>query len=166
MRVVIPGGSGQIGTLLARAFVASGDEVIVLTRRPPEGPWKMVEWDGRTIGPWGAAIDGADVVINLAGRSVDCRYNAANRRAIMESRVQSTNVIGEAIRRASRPPALLLQAGTATIYAHRFDAPNDEATGIVGGAEPNAPDTWRFSIDVAKAWEAAAQAITIPARGL
>jgi uncharacterized protein (TIGR01777 family) len=102
------------------------------------------------------------VVINLAGRSVNCRYNAANRREIMDSRVASTRVIGEAIARAERPPPTWFQASTATIYAHRFDAPNDEATGVLGGGEPGAPDTWRFSIDVAKAWEQACNEADTP----
>jgi uncharacterized protein (TIGR01777 family) len=94
-------------------------------------------------------------VINLAGRSVNCRYTAENRRLILNSRVDSTHVIGEAIARSTRPPRTWLQMSTATIYAHRFDAPNDETFGIIGGAERDAPDTWRFSIEVATAWERA-----------
>jgi uncharacterized protein (TIGR01777 family) len=155
MRVVIPGGSWQVGTLLARAFHADGHDVVVLSRRPTPRPWRVVLWDGTTAGNWQAEIDGCDVVINLAGRSVNCRYNEANRRAILDSRVLSTRVVGEAVARAARPPGLWLQASTATIYAHRYDAPNDERTGILGGQEPGAPDSWRFSIDVARAWEAA-----------
>ena len=155
MRIVIPGGSGQVGTLLAREFHRRGDEVIVLSRERASAPWRTAAWDGRTLGPWASHLDGADVVINLAGRSVNCRYNAANRRAMMDSRVESTRAVGEAIARAARPPRVWLQASTATIDAHRFDAPNDEATGIIGGSEPDAPSTWRFSIEVAKAWEAA-----------
>jgi uncharacterized protein (TIGR01777 family) len=100
-------------------------------------------------------IDGCDVVINLAGRSVNCRYTTANRHAIVESRLRSTRVVGEAIARAARPPRVWLQSSTATIYAHRYDAPNDEATGVIGGDEPGVPETWRFSIDVARAWERA-----------
>ena len=100
-------------------------------------------------------LDGADVVINLAGRSVNCRYTAANRREIIESRVQSTRVVGEAIARCARPPRVWLQASSATIYAHRYDAANDEQTGIIAGDEPNEPDTWRFSLDVVKSWEKA-----------
>jgi uncharacterized protein (TIGR01777 family) len=98
-------------------------------------------------------IEGADVVINLAGHNVNCRYDARNRRLIKESRVESARILGDAIARASRPPRVWLQASTATIYAHRYDAPNDEATGVLGGSEPDAPDAWRFSIDVATAWE-------------
>ncbi len=162
MKAVIAGGTGQVGMVLARAFVADGHEVVVLSRRPGSAAWRIVEWDAETLGPWTAEIDGADVVVNLAGRSVNCRYHAANRRAIMESRVNSTRVLGVAIARAVRSPRVWLQASTATIYAHRYDAPNDEATGIIGGGEPDAPDTWRFSIDVAKAWEQAANEANVP----
>lgn len=162
MKIVIPGGSGQIGTLLARAFAADGHEVVVLSRNPAKAPWRVVAWDGETVGGWAAEMDGADVVINLAGRSVNCRYNAANRRLIKESRVNSTRAVGQAIARAVRPPRVWLQASTATIYAHRYDAPNDEATGILGGAEADVPDTWRFSIDVARSWEQAAEEAVVP----
>jgi uncharacterized protein len=115
----------------------------------------MVAWDGERPGAWQREIDGSDVVINLTGRSVNCRYTAANRREILESRVASTRVVGEAIARAARPPRAWLQASTATIYAHRYDAANDEHTGVLGGAESSAPRSWRFSIDVARAWERA-----------
>jgi uncharacterized protein len=159
---VIPGGTGQVGTLLAQAFSADRHEVVVLSRRPIAAPWRIVEWDGQTLGGWASELDGADVVINLAGRSVNCRYHTKNRRSIMDSRVNSTRVIGQAITRSSQPPRLWLQASTATIYAHRYDAPNDEATGILGGAENDVPDTWRFSIDVATAWEDAAREAVTP----
>ena len=155
MKVIIPGGSGQVGTLLARHFTARGDDVVVLSRRASPAAWRVVPWDGRTQGGWAAELDGADVIINMAGRSVDCRYNARNRREIIESRVDSVRAVGEAIAGAARPPHTWLQASTATIYAHTFDKGNDEATGVIGGNEPGAPDTWRFSIDVARRWEAA-----------
>jgi uncharacterized protein len=93
--------------------------------------------------------------VNLAGHTVDCRHSARNRERILHSRVESTRVVGEAIARCVRPPATWLQASTATIYAHRADAANDEATGILGGDEAGAPATWRFSIEVARAWERA-----------
>jgi len=156
MKIVIPGGSGELGTLLARAFRSEGHDVVVLSRRSLPGPWRVVEWDGVNPGAWTAEVDGCDVVINLAGRSVNCRYTAANRREILESRVLSTRAVGRAIAAATQPPGVWLQASTATIYAHRYDAANDERTGLIGGSEPNAPETWRFSIDVATAWEQAA----------
>lgn len=137
--------------------------MVVLSRGAAAGTgWRVVPWDGRTLGDWAAEIDGADVVINLAGRSVNCRYHTKNRREIMDSRLDSTRIIGRAIAQAARPPAIWLQASTATIYAHRFDAPNDEATGILGGNEPDAPDTWRFSIEVATAWERACDEAVTP----
>jgi NAD dependent epimerase/dehydratase family enzyme len=139
MKVVIPGGSGQVGTVLARAFVADGHDAVVLSRNPSDVPWRVVGWDGETLGDWTKEIDGADAVINLAGRSVNCRYSASNRREIIDSRFRSTRIVGQAIAQSNRPPRVWLQASTATIYAHRFDAPNDEATGILGGSEPNAP---------------------------
>ena len=166
MKIIIPGGSGQVGTLLARAFLADGHEVVVLSRRMREAAWKMVRWDGETVGDWQREFDGSDVVINLAGRSVNCRYHAANRRAIVESRVKSTRAVGQAIANANRPPRVWLQASTATIYADRYDAANDERTGIIGGDEPGVPDTWKFSIDVAKAWEQAAEEASTPATRL
>jgi uncharacterized protein (TIGR01777 family) len=153
MKVIMPGGSGQVGTILARAFQRAGHEVVILSRRPTKAARRVMEWDGRTLGDWTTVIEGADVVINLAGHTVNCRYNARNRRLIKESRVNSTRVLGDAIARASRPPRVWLQASTATIYAHRYDAPNDEATGVLGGSEPGAPDSWRFSVDVATSWE-------------
>src|SRR5919198_350380 len=155
MKVVIPGGTGQVGSVLTRALRARGDDVVVISRGR-ESDARTVHWDGRTVGPWASEIDGSDVVINLAGRSVNCRYTDENLREMMSSRLDSTRAVGEAIERAARPPRVWLQMSTATIYAHRFDAPNDEATGILGGSEPGAPDTWRFSIDVATSWERAA----------
>jgi uncharacterized protein len=160
VKIVLAGGTGQVGRILARALQKSGDEVVILSRGAGEG---VVQWDGKTIGPWTDQLNGAEVVINLAGRSVNCRYNPANRREIIESRVDSVHAIGRAIQQVQNPPRVWLQASTATIYSHRFDAPNDETTGIVGGSEPEAPDTWRFSIDVAIAWEAAVTGVgTLP----
>lgn len=163
MKIVLPGGSGQVGTLLARAFHARGDDVVVLSRTPIQLPWRVVAWDARTHGAWAQELEGADVVINLAGRSVNCRYTPSNRDLIMRSRVDSTVVVGEAIAAAAKPPRIWLQASTATIYSHRYDAPNDEATGLIGGDEPGAPSTWRFSTDVARAWEDAADRFALPA---
>lgn len=145
-RIVIPGGSGRLGTLLAQHFHDKGDEVTVLSRAPFATPWRVAAYDAREI-------DGADVVINLAGRNVDCRYTDENRREIMTSRVDSTRWLAAAIAAARKPPRVWLQSSTATIYAHRYDAPNDERTGILGGDERDVPDVWRFSIEVARAWE-------------
>jgi hypothetical protein len=163
MRIVIPGGSGQVGTILARAFHADGHDVVVLSRQRQDRPWRVVTWDAVTLGAWRGEIDGADVVINLTGRSVNCRYNANNRREILQSRVDSTRVVGDAIARAGHPPRVWLQASTATIYAHRYDAANDERSGRLGGDDPEAPDSWRFSLEVVRAWERALADAATPA---
>ncbi len=155
MKVVIPGGSGQVGTLVARCLHAAGHDVVVLSRVPRAAAWRVVQWDAETPGAWAGELDGADVVINLAGRNVNCRYSAANRRDILESRVRATHAVGRAIAAAARPPRVWLQASTATIYAHRFDGDNDEESGRIGGDEPDAPRAWRFSVEVAQAWERA-----------
>ena len=162
MKIVIPGGSGQVGTVLARAFQNDGHEVVVLSRVASKVPWRVVKWDAETLGDWAGEIDGADVVVNLAGRSVNCRYNPENRRQMMDSRVDSTRVVGEAIANATKPPRVWLQSSTATIYAHRFDAANDDVTGIVGGNEPDVPESWNFSIDIATSWERAANEAETP----
>ena len=167
MKIVLPGGSGHLGQLLARALARRGDEVVLLSRSGArhggtEYP-RVVEWDGRALGAWAGELDGADAVINLAGRSVNCRYTESNLREMLDSRVDSTRAVGRAIERARRPPRVWLQASTATIYAHRFDAPNDELTGRIGGGEPDAPGYWRRSIEIAKAWEQAIYDANAPA---
>ncbi|MFV0132095.1 TIGR01777 family oxidoreductase [Streptomyces sp. HMX87] len=161
MKVVLAGGTGQVGTVLNRALTAAGHEVTVLTRRPRAE--RETGWDGVTLGRWAEAVDGCDVVINLAGRSVSCRYTAENLRAMMDSRVDSARVIGEAIAAAARPPRLWLQMSTATIYAHRFDAANDEATGVIGGSEAGVPDYWAYSVRIARNWERAQAEARTPA---
>src|SRR6185312_830906 len=153
-RIVIPGGSGQVGNVLASHFHTQGHSVTVLSRRPEPSRWQVLPWNGRDLGSWVSAIVGADIVINLAGRNVNCRYTPSNRREIMESRIFSTRVVGQAIRQAVKPPALWMNASTATIYRHALDRAMDESSGELGGHEPDAPSTWRFSIDVATNWEA------------
>jgi uncharacterized protein (TIGR01777 family) len=162
MKMVLAGGSGQVGQILARSFVADGHDVVVLSRGLIDAPWKIVRWDAETVGDWVSELENADVIINLAGRSVNCRYTAANRSEIMNSRVRSTRAVGRAIAQASKPPRVWLQASTATCYAHRYDAPNDEMSGVLGGAEPDAPTSWRFSVDVARTWEDAAREAEVP----
>ena len=160
MRVVIPGGTGQVGVILARALAAQGHDVVVLTRSPRTAG--QVEWDGTTLGGWARYIDGSDVVINLAGRSVSCRYTDENLAAMMNSRVQSTKAVGEAIARAKRPPKVWLQMSTATIYAHRFDSANTERDGVIGGAEDGVPAYWAYSVKIARNWEAAQERTATP----
>src|SRR5208337_5292208 len=158
LRIVLPGGSGQVGQALARHFTERGHQVTVLTRGPYTAPWQTVHWDGENAGPWTEYLEGADVCINLAGRSVNCRYDAANRQAIYDSRIKTTRLLGQVIAGLEEPPRVWLNASTATIYRHALDREMDEAAGELGGNEfisrrRRAPHTWDFSIGVAMDWE-------------
>ncbi len=153
MKIVIAGGTGQIGQMLYREYSQRGFEVCVLTRNPSGKD--QIQWNGQTLGPWQKQLEGADVVINLAGRTVNCRYTDANLNQMLESRVDSTRVIGEAIAQCHTPPPLWLQMSTATIYEHTLDHDNDEDSGVIGGVEADVPEYWQFSIKIAKEWEKA-----------
>ena len=168
MKILLPGGSGHLGRLLSSHFAKGGHEVVVLTRSPapdPAGPGSVVRhvrWDGRSPGPWVAELDGADVVVNLAGRSVDCRYHKTHLTEMMASRIDSTRAIGNAIAAANRPPKTWLQMSTATVYAHSTERAHDEAHGEIGGFERHVPAYWRFSILIAEAWERELAAAPVP----
>lgn len=144
--VVIFGANGFIGRYLCRHFSRQGREVVAVARNREgwSGDGLFLEWDGKSIGPWALALEGAEAVINLAGRSVNCRYNATNRDEILRSRVDSTKVIGEAIRSCKVAPKLWMNSSTATWYRHATDRPQDEWLGERGEG---------FSVDVASAWE-------------
>lgn len=153
---VIAGGNGFLGRVLQRRWLAAGHRVIVLTRHPSRGiePGAIaLRWDGRTPGPWRSALEGAEILVNLAGRSVDCRYHARNRAAILASRLDSTRVLAEALATADNPPLVWLNAASATRYRHAEDRPQDETTGEVGHG---------FSVDVCEAWERALFAPVLP----
>ena len=162
LRIVIAGGNGHVGSLLARYFHERGHSVVVLARTTYLKPWREVAWDGEHLREWVRELEGADVVINLVGRSVNCRYNAANRREILESRVKSTRLLGIAIAKVKQPPRVWLNASTATIYRHALDRTMDENTGELGGHEADAPPEWKFSIEVATLWEEAFFAASTP----
>ena len=150
-RMIIAGGSGFLGQTLASYFQERGFEMVVLTRWPDHAGAvdRQVAWDAQRLGPWQKELEGATAVVNLTGKSVNCRYHARNRQAILNSRVDSTRVIGEAIARCSAPPPVWLNASTATIYKHTLADAWDESGEI--GATPEAKDA--FSVEVATAWE-------------
>lgn len=159
LRIVLPGGSGHLGRLLAGHFQERGHHVTVLTRSPFSAPWQTVHWDGESPGPWVEHLEGADVCINLSGRSVNCRYTPRHWSEIYRSRIQSTQLLGDVISALSDPPKIWLNASTATIYRHALERPMDEYTGELGGHEQitprrRAPQNWNHSIRVAKDWEA------------
>ncbi len=162
LRIVLAGGSGHVGSLLRGHFSTQGHLVRVLSRRRDGVDRNVAWWDGLNLGEWVKELDGADVLVNLSGRSVDCRYTALHRWEIMESRVRSTRALGEAIARLEKAPRVWLNASTATIYRHEFVRDMNEISGEIGGAESNGSRSWNFSIEVAKRWEEALWACKTP----
>jgi hypothetical protein len=172
LRIVLPGGSGQVGHMLARFFQERGDHVTVLTRGPYTAPWQTVHWDGKQLGPWIETLEGSDVCIHLSGRNINCRYTARNRRELYDSRIGPTLLLHQAIAGLADPPRLWMNASTATIYRHvrygtESDRPMDEASGELGGNEMiskrrRAPEKWNWTVRLAKDWEGAFFATATP----
>lgn len=144
--IVIFGANGFLGRYLTRHFTRQGKEVVAIARSRSgwSGDGMFLEWDGKTIGPWALALEGAEAVINLSGKSVNCRYHAKNREEILTSRTESTHVIAQAIRACKVPPRTWINSSTATWYRHAEDGPQNDWTGEPGHG---------FSCDVAQAWE-------------
>ncbi len=159
-RIILAGGSGFLGQALGQHFQSLGWEAVVLTRSPQTNRTaREVRWDASTLGDWAREIEGADAVLNLTGRTVDCRYTAKNRREIMESRVHSTRVIGEAIAGCVQPPSVWLNASSASIYRHTF-GPGWDETGSDFTPTPAVHD--EFSLEVIHAWEHALNSASTP----
>lgn len=144
-RVIIAGGAGYLGQVLVRFLADRGIGVAVLSRRAAEAPGaEVIRWDGAELGPWTASLEGADALINLCGRSVNCRYTRSNKESLLRSRTGPTRLLGEALRGLDRPPPVWINASTATIYAASLDEPMTESEGTLDRG---------FSASVAKAWE-------------
>ena len=154
-RVVLAGGSGFLGRALADELLRRGREVVILSRTPKQnsGRVREVVWDGRSVGEWARLLEGAEAVVNLAGRSVNCRYTNANRREIVESRVGSVKAIGRAVRECARPPKVLVQAASLAVYG--------DAGGRV--CDESAPAGRGFSAETCLRWEAAFDSFELPA---
>jgi uncharacterized protein (TIGR01777 family) len=154
-KIILAGGSGFIGKILADHFLGKGDEVVILTRKSSavKNKVRYVNWDARITGAWVTELENANVLINLTGKSVNCRYNTANKKEIFASRLNATNVLSQALTMCENPPRLWINAASATIYRHAEDHPQDEFTGEFGTG---------FSVDVCKQWEAAFFAHKIP----
>jgi uncharacterized protein (TIGR01777 family) len=153
-RIVIAGGSGFLGLNLARHLTGgvggdTGCEVVVLSRGAPReaGPWRHVAWDGRTVGAWAEALDGAAGLVNLAGRSVDCVKTPEHCDEILRSRVESTRALGEAMRRVSAPPPVWVQMSTAHIYGDPMDTVCDEDAALGYGLAPFVGRAWEAAFD-------------------
>lgn len=146
-KIILAGGSGFLGQILSQHFSAQGDEVIIFSRsaKASSANVRYQEWDGKHLGKWAESLEQASVLINLTGKSVNCRYNAQNKAEIYASRLESTAILGEALRNCQNPPPLWLNASSATIYRHALDKAMDEAQGEFGEG---------FSVDVCQQWEA------------
>ena len=147
-KLIIPGGSGFLGLQLARHFGAKGWMVYILSRqeKKSEGNIRFLSWDGKTLGAWAKEIDGADAIVNMAGRTVNCRYNKTNKKQILDSRIDSTRILGEAVAQATNKPKIWINSSSATIYQDtRGTLPaNNEYDGKIGTD---------FSMNICKAWE-------------
>lgn len=153
-KIVIAGGSGFIGQAMAQRWVAD-NEIIILSRQLPDAnnaygakvvsdKIRTVKWDGANMGEWAECLNGADILINLTGKSVNCRYNEKNKAEIFRSRLAATKVLGRAVNSVKNPPKLWINAASATIYRHAEDRPQDEYTGEMEND---------FSVQVCKQWE-------------
>lgn len=161
-QILIAGGTGFLGQVLTRHFHRKGWQVTILTRQlnaqnltlKTQHPlYRLTHWDGKTLGPWTSEIEQADVLINLCGKSVNCRYHKRNKRQILTSRIEPTNVLAKAIHQAKNPPAVWLNASSSTIYAHSLETPMTERDGKLGEG---------FSVEICKAWEKAFFALDLP----
>jgi uncharacterized protein (TIGR01777 family) len=155
-KLIIAGGTGFLGQALCRHFENNVDEIVVLSRttHKPEGKIRYLQWDAKTAGSWCNELEGAEAVINLCGKSVDCRYTEKNKAIIFSSRLDSTKIIGEAIEHCKVPPALWINGASATIYRHSESEPMTEEKGEIGSG---------FSIEVCKAWEKVFNSFALPA---
>jgi NAD dependent epimerase/dehydratase family enzyme len=163
LRIVLPGGSGSVGALLAGYFQERGHNVTVLTRAPYTASWQTVHWDAINAGPWVETLEGADVCINLTGRPINCRYTEKNKRDLYDSRIGPTLLLNRVIADLRHPPRVWLNTSAATIYRHALDRDMDEATGEMGGNEwigggifrRRAPRKWGWIVGLVRDWERA-----------
>lgn len=145
-KIVLAGGNGYLGTVLARYYKPLADEIIILSRKPmpDDGIIKTVVWDGKTPDAWIRHIEHADLLVNLCGKNVNCRYTPKNKKEILDSRIIPTQLLGEAINKLTNPPKLWINIVSATIYRHAEDRPQDEHNGELGEG---------FSVNVCRKWE-------------
>jgi len=145
-KIVLAGGNGYLGTVLANHFKNLADEVIILGRKaaPVNGNIRTIFWDGKTTGEWVNQIERADLLVNLCGKNVNCRYTAKNKQEIFDSRLIPTALLNKVVGQMENPPKVWINSSSATIYRHAEDRPQDEPTGDIGTG---------FSVDVCKGWE-------------
>ncbi|MDR6942318.1 TIGR01777 family oxidoreductase [Mucilaginibacter pocheonensis] len=145
-KIVLAGGNGYLGTVLAKYYKDKADEVIILARKQARAidNIRTVVWNGKSENGWTVQLTGADMLINLCGKNVNCRYTEKNKAEIITSRVLPTELLGHVIHKMPDPPKLWINVTSATIYRHAEDHPQDEENGEIG---------YGFSIDVCNMWE-------------
>jgi uncharacterized protein len=145
-KLVIAAGTGFLGEVLIKHFKSKYDEITILTRqkKAKQGNIQYIIWDGKSLGEWTQALQGCHVLINMTGKSVNCRYTAKNKKEILDSRLNANRVLAEALASIKHQPDVWINAASATIYEAAYDKPNTEANGIIGDD---------FSMNVCKAWE-------------
>lgn len=154
-KIILAGGSGYLGQVLADYYKDKAKEIIILSRKASatNGNITYHQWDAETKGEWVKQLEGADLLVNLCGKNVNCRYTPENRRAILSSRILPTELLAAAIMDLTHPPKLWLQCASATIYRHAEDRYQDEENGEIGED---------FSVEVCKAWEACFMKAEVP----
>lgn len=155
MKIILAGGTGYIGHILTEFYKNSAREIIILSRhsRPAVGNVRTVSWDGKTLGDWAQELEGADMLINLNGKNVNCRYTEKNKKELIDSRINSVLALGEAIQTLRRPPALWIQSASATIYRDAQDKLMTEEDGLYGIG---------FSEMICRRWERAFNELKTP----
>jgi len=145
-KIILAGGNGYLGGILAEHYRPLADEVIILSRKPKaaDGNIKTLVWDGKNEGEWVSEMEGADLLINLCGKNVNCRYTAKNRQEILDSRIAPTMLLNAVVSKLQHPPKLWINSASATIYRHAEDRPQDEVNGEIGEG---------FSVNICRAWE-------------
>lgn len=154
-KIVLAGGSGYLGKVLSQHFLSSCDEIVVLSRhaKTSEGKIKFIKWDGVQQGEWTKELNGAEAIINLSGRSINCRFNETNKKEILESRVKSTQAIGEAIQKLNLPPKVWINFSAAAVYQNAVGGQHDESSQSEGSG---------FMFEVCKQWEQAVNSFQLP----
>ena len=154
-KIILAGGNGYLGTLLAEYYKPLTVEIIILSRHPKaaDDNVRTLVWDGKAEGDWVNELEGADLLINLCGKNVNCRYNLKNKQEILDSRINPTRLLGEVVAKLKNPPKLWINAASATIYRHAEDRPQDEYTGEIGEG---------FSGNICTAWEKMVLSVDTP----
>ena len=154
-KIIIAGGTGFLGSCLASHFRGTDTEIVILSRKKLQNKANITyhQWDGKNPGTWARSLEQADLLINLNGKSVDCRYTKKNKQLIYSTRLDSTAVLGKAVLACTHPPKLWINASSATIYRHSLDKEMDEHTGEIGTG---------FSVDVCRQWESVFKSFQTP----